>query len=159
MASWFYSHGAFWVIDNFHFNRNCPVCDKPALYENLVIDGYFQEVIASPKLGPDDNEIQLHPDGSWSTLSNKTNTERESPKKSYQKVELIEDDLGTIRIDWFDFDNNILHILFNRTYNWRISQVIDQIKLQLSIARGTQAICKWHSGDLIVRQWRRRRYA
>lgn len=75
-------------------SRNCPVCDKPALYENLVIDGYFQEVIASSKLGCDDNEIQLHPDGSWSTLSNKSDVDRESPKKGNFKVEVIEDDLG-----------------------------------------------------------------
>jgi hypothetical protein len=61
-----------------------------------VIDGYFQEVIASPKLGSEDNEIQLHPDGSWSTLSNKTNTELESPKKNIQKVEVIDDDLGDL---------------------------------------------------------------
>lgn len=95
MVSWLFK-----VLPKFTFppsnfkHRNCPVCDKAALYENLVIDGYFQEVIASPKLGSDDNEIQLHPDGSWSTLSNKIDTERESPKKNYQKVEVIEDDLG-----------------------------------------------------------------
>lgn len=59
-----------------------------------MIDGYFQEVIASPKLGPEDNEIQLHPDGSWSTLSNKAGIERESPKKLISNVEVIEDDLG-----------------------------------------------------------------
>lgn len=82
---------------------NCPVCDKAALYENLVIDGYFQEVIASSKLGPDDNEIQLHPDGSWSTLSNKTYQERESPKKSFMKVEVIEDDLGELRVNFLSF--------------------------------------------------------
>lgn len=73
----------------------CPVCDKPALYENLVIDGYFQEVIASQKLGVEDNEIQLHPDGSWSTLANKPDLcNLETPKKSVQKVEVISDDLG-----------------------------------------------------------------
>lgn len=68
-----------------------------------MIDGYFQEVIASSKLGSDDNEIQLHPDGSWSTLSNKTNQERESPKKSFMKVEVIEDDLGELRINVLSF--------------------------------------------------------
>ncbi|XP_049787220.1 E3 SUMO-protein ligase PIAS2 isoform X2 [Schistocerca gregaria] len=46
----------------------CPVCDKPALYDTLVIDGYFQQVLASPKLPIDSNEIQLHQDGSWSSL-------------------------------------------------------------------------------------------
>lgn len=46
---------------------NCPVCDKPALYDHLVIDGYFQDVLASSTLPNDTNEIQLHSDGSWST--------------------------------------------------------------------------------------------
>lgn len=75
----------------------CPVCDNASLYENLVIDGYFQEVIASQKLGVDDNEIQLHPDGSWSTLANKPDLySLETPKKCIQKVEVISDDLGML---------------------------------------------------------------
>ncbi|XP_023318411.1 E3 SUMO-protein ligase PIAS1 isoform X2 [Trichogramma pretiosum] len=47
---------------------HCPVCDKPALYDNLTIDGYFQEVLSSNKLLPDVNEIQLLQDGSWENL-------------------------------------------------------------------------------------------
>lgn len=70
------------------------MCDKAALYENLVIDGYFQDVIASQKLGIDDNEIQLHPDGSWSTLASKPDSYSTETKKSIQKVEVISDDLG-----------------------------------------------------------------
>jgi hypothetical protein len=74
---------------------NCPVCDKPALYENLVIDGYFQEVIGSQLLGLDDNEIQLHKDGEWSTLDLK-NEMKETVTKGVQKVEIISDDLGEL---------------------------------------------------------------
>jgi E3 SUMO-protein ligase PIAS1/E3 SUMO-protein ligase PIAS2 len=73
------------------------VCDKAALYENLVIDGYFQDVIASIKLSADDNEIQLLPDGSWSTLNTKPVCNLDTPKKGVQKVEVIEDDLGELR--------------------------------------------------------------
>ncbi|XP_070508837.1 E3 SUMO-protein ligase PIAS3 [Chironomus tepperi] len=76
---------------------NCPVCDKPALYENLVIDGYFQEVIGSQKLGLDDNEIQLHKDGEWSTLD--TKEEAKEQVKSVQKVEIISDDLEVVTDD------------------------------------------------------------
>jgi E3 SUMO-protein ligase PIAS1/E3 SUMO-protein ligase PIAS2 len=73
---------------------NCPVCDKPALYENLVIDGYFQDVVASNKLSSDDNEIQLHKDGSWSTLLNKQDMcSIDTPVKT-QKIEVISDDIG-----------------------------------------------------------------
>lgn len=70
------------------------MCDKPALYENLVIDGYFQEVIGSQKLGLDDNEIQLHKDGEWSTLD--TKEEVKEQMKSVQKVEIISDDLEVV---------------------------------------------------------------
>ncbi|CAH1164681.1 unnamed protein product [Phaedon cochleariae] len=45
---------------------NCPVCDKPSLYDNLVIDGYFTEVLGSSILSADCNEIQLNKDGTWS---------------------------------------------------------------------------------------------
>ena len=66
---------------------NCPVCDKPALYDNLVIDGYFQEVLNSNKLLPDVNEIQLLQDGSWENLvlkkeKDKEKTETKAPDES-----------------------------------------------------------------------------
>ncbi|XP_053697065.1 E3 SUMO-protein ligase PIAS2 [Sabethes cyaneus] len=79
---------------------NCPVCDKAAIYDNLVIDGYFQEVLASNKLSGDDNEIQLHKDGSWSThvKSNDTCT-LDTPSKPVQKVEVISDDIEVITTD------------------------------------------------------------
>ncbi|XP_055688802.1 E3 SUMO-protein ligase PIAS1 isoform X3 [Lutzomyia longipalpis] len=73
---------------------NCPVCDKQAVYENLVIDGYFQDVIASKNLGPDSNEIQLHEDGSWSVHVLKSDAQTlDTPVKPAQKVEIISDDL------------------------------------------------------------------
>lgn len=98
---------------------NCPVCDKSAIYENLVIDGlvsimflkhlflilfafifffrYFQEVLGSSNLSSDTNEIQLNKDGSWSThvLNNDTQN-LDTPCKGYSKVEVISDDLGNI---------------------------------------------------------------
>lgn len=46
----------------------CPVCNKPALMENLLIDGFFTELIDSPRLPPDEHEIVLHNDGSWDPL-------------------------------------------------------------------------------------------
>jgi hypothetical protein len=38
---------------------NCPVCDSKALYETLMIDGYFLDVLESPLLPKDENEIIL----------------------------------------------------------------------------------------------------
>lgn len=79
---------------------NCPVCDKPAIYDNLVIDGYFQEVLASNKLLGDDNEIQLHKDGSWSTHVKSNDTcSVDTPSKPVQKVEVISDDIEVITTD------------------------------------------------------------
>lgn len=49
----------------------CPVCDKEALYENLVIDEYFQEVLASCSINDDNHEIELKNDGSWNKFNNK----------------------------------------------------------------------------------------
>lgn len=61
---------------------SCPVCDKPALYDNLVIDGYFQEVLNSTDLSTEITEIQLHKDGSWST-----HTVEKKPPPPVAKIE------------------------------------------------------------------------
>jgi hypothetical protein len=74
----------------------CPVCDKPALYDNLVIDGYFQEVLASPTLPADLNEIQLHKDGSWSTqVADKKITKSEKVPID-DSIEIIGDDVELV---------------------------------------------------------------
>ncbi|KAH8402204.1 hypothetical protein KR009_010454 [Drosophila setifemur] len=79
---------------------NCPVCDKPAIYDNLVIDGYFQEVLGSSLLKSDDTEIQLHQDGSWSTPGLRSETQiLDTPSKPVQKVEVISDDIELITDD------------------------------------------------------------
>ncbi|XP_069691208.1 E3 SUMO-protein ligase PIAS2 isoform X2 [Periplaneta americana] len=79
----------------------CPVCDKPAVYDNLVIDGYFQQVLLSGKLSADGNEIQLHQDGSWSSLIlKKEQTRVLSPvpqEKPVVKIETVSDELEVIQ--------------------------------------------------------------
>lgn len=47
----------------------CPVCDKPAIFESLEIDGLFTEIF---KKSPESNDIQFHANGSWSPLTIKT---------------------------------------------------------------------------------------
>lgn len=80
---------------------NCPVCDKAALYDSLVIDGYFQEVLCSTLLPTDCNEIQLQKDGSWSSQ----NTEKKVPKVEKltttsiaidDSIEIIEDNVEIV---------------------------------------------------------------
>ncbi|XP_043508781.1 E3 SUMO-protein ligase PIAS2 isoform X1 [Frieseomelitta varia] len=83
---------------------NCPVCDKSALYDNLVIDGYFQEVLNSKKLLPDVNEIQLLQDGSWENLVPKKEKDKE---KSETKVITNSQD-RKIDVDTVDLDESNL---------------------------------------------------
>lgn len=72
---------------------NCPVCDKSALYDNLVIDGYFQEVLASNELPTDENEIQLLEDGSW-TIHVENKEEKVKEKKIQKASEVVSEDDG-----------------------------------------------------------------
>lgn len=46
----------------------CPVCNSKALYDTLLIDGYFQEIIESKTLPCDENEIILERDGTWNPV-------------------------------------------------------------------------------------------
>ncbi|KAH8416163.1 hypothetical protein KR222_009517 [Zaprionus bogoriensis] len=79
---------------------NCPVCDKAAIFDNLVIDGYFQEVLGSALLKSDDTEIQLHQDGSWSTPGLRSEAQiLDTPSKPVSKVEVISDDVELITDD------------------------------------------------------------
>lgn len=60
----------------------CPVCNKSALYENLLIDGYFTDVLTSKQLPHDEHEIVLQSDASWESLvPAKTKTEPEKEEK------------------------------------------------------------------------------
>ena len=61
----------------------CPVCDKPILYDNLAIDGYFSYILNSPLLSPDIMEVQLSVDGTWTALSTKKETSSIFQLKSY----------------------------------------------------------------------------
>ncbi|XP_071964420.1 E3 SUMO-protein ligase PIAS2-like [Antedon mediterranea] len=45
----------------------CPVCDKKAPFNLLVLDGLFQEIIQS---SPDTNEIHFLQDGRWKPVNN-----------------------------------------------------------------------------------------
>ncbi|XP_077105029.1 E3 SUMO-protein ligase PIAS1 isoform X2 [Siphateles boraxobius] len=46
----------------------CPVCDKKAPYEHLIIDGLFMEILSSCV---DCDEIQFKEDGNWSPMRSK----------------------------------------------------------------------------------------
>ena len=52
----------------------CPVCDKPAEFRHLQIDGYFTSILQ--KCTKD--EIEFNDDGSWSSTCKKYNKEPET---------------------------------------------------------------------------------
>lgn len=89
---------------------NCPVCDKPALYDNLVIDGYFQEVLNSNKLLPDVNEIQLLQDGSWENLVIKKEKDKDKEKN---EAKAVADSRDKIDVDTVDLGERKKHLLQN----------------------------------------------
>ena len=60
----------------------CPVCDSPALYQNLMVDGYFLDVIKANELPEEENEIILNQDGSWHPVPK---DETEEVKKKEEK--------------------------------------------------------------------------
>ncbi|KAF5269801.1 hypothetical protein FQR65_LT05847 [Abscondita terminalis] len=72
----------------------CPVCDKPALYDNLVIDGYFQDVLSSSAV--DVSEIQLHKDGSWSSQIAEKKPVARVEKLPDESIEIISDELEVV---------------------------------------------------------------
>jgi hypothetical protein len=57
----------------------CPVCNKPAPFESLELDQFFQEILASPLISPNDREIQLLRTGSWAKIAEKE--EKDSRKR------------------------------------------------------------------------------
>ncbi|XP_034835384.1 E3 SUMO-protein ligase PIAS3 isoform X2 [Maniola hyperantus] len=75
----------------------CPVCDRPAPYDSLVVDGYFQEVLTSQRLASECNEIQLHADGNWSAHAPPPRAPQ--PQPAAEPVTLISDDLEVIPVD------------------------------------------------------------
>ena len=46
----------------------CPVCNNPAPFDTLMLDGFFSEMITSRRLPDDEHEIVLHNDASWDPL-------------------------------------------------------------------------------------------
>ena len=53
-----------------------------ALYENLLIDGYFTDVLTSKQLPHDEHEIVLQSDASWEPLvPAKPKTEKDADDK------------------------------------------------------------------------------
>ncbi|KAK7152096.1 hypothetical protein R3I94_008433 [Phoxinus phoxinus] len=101
----------------------CPVCDKKAPYEHLIIDGLFMEILSSCV---DCDEIQFKEDGNWSPMRSKrvvqevsassngiddscrsmVSDHRNSSSHSSKKVEVIDLTLDSSSDDDDDDDDN-----------------------------------------------------
>merc|ERR1739848_40884 len=88
---------------------NCPVCDSKANYSDLLIDGYFQEVLESKELPEDENDIILEADGSWKQVPKEEDKEaaaaaakRKAAETEVDCIDLSDDDepvISTARIN------------------------------------------------------------
>ncbi|GFU78782.1 hypothetical protein TNCV_4791681 [Trichonephila clavipes] len=70
---------------------NCPVCGKPLLFENLVIDGLFLDIIL--KSSAETSEVQFYEDGSWTDtrikkLIKMTDASMKTPPKDVPKIQV-----------------------------------------------------------------------
>jgi len=77
----------------------CPVCDAPALYDNLVVDGYFLDVIKAPELPVEENEIILNQDGSWHPVPKEDEEAKKKKKQEEEKENKDEVDLVDLSDD------------------------------------------------------------
>jgi len=58
---------------------NCPVCDRKALYDDLLIDGYYQDILDSKKT-IDEETVLLEKDGTWKPVPKEDNKESDKDK-------------------------------------------------------------------------------
>ena len=91
----------------------CPVCNNPAPFDTLMLDGFFSEMITSRRLPDDEHEIVLHNDASWDPLPPKVpeHLRPQSPPqtKISKKVETLsvdDDDDSSINVATNDISCN-----------------------------------------------------
>lgn len=92
----------------------CPVCDKPALFKHLEIDGLFMDIIS--KVPEECSDVQLHDDGSWTPIM-PVKKPKEEPKfvletskknasKNVEVVDISSSDSDTEEDMWKDPKNS-----------------------------------------------------
>ncbi|XP_026106173.1 E3 SUMO-protein ligase PIAS2 isoform X2 [Carassius auratus] len=72
----------------------CPVCDKKAAYESLIIDGLFMEILNDCT---DVDEIKFQEDGTWCPMRPKKETLKVS-SSCFPKIDLIHDLSGGVPV-------------------------------------------------------------
>jgi hypothetical protein len=58
----------------------CPICNRPAPFDDLISDEYFREVLDA-LANQDIGEIEIQSDGSWVVPSNEKKDKKDTPAK------------------------------------------------------------------------------
>jgi hypothetical protein len=59
----------------------CPICNRPAPFDDLILDEYFQEVLTALS-NHDIGEVEIQSDGTWVLPSIEKKDKETPPKKS-----------------------------------------------------------------------------
>ena len=86
---------------------NCPVCDSKALYDTLLIDGYFQDILDSRQLPADENDVILERDGTWKPVPKEEEKPQDGDKKNGGGKAAAGNDDNVDFIDLSDDENEI----------------------------------------------------
>ncbi|KFM61605.1 E3 SUMO-protein ligase PIAS1, partial [Stegodyphus mimosarum] len=65
----------------------CPVCDKPALFKNLAIDGLFLDI--TQRAPSECTEVQFHEDGSWTPVIPVKKAPPEISEASFEAAKVV----------------------------------------------------------------------
>ncbi|CAI6362464.1 unnamed protein product [Macrosiphum euphorbiae] len=69
----------------------CPTCNKPCLYDDILIENYFLEVVSSPTLKDCSKEIEILADGTWIAYEEKkTKTNNSTPDAKLKPIDSVD---------------------------------------------------------------------
>ncbi|TGZ72822.1 hypothetical protein CRM22_001851 [Opisthorchis felineus] len=105
-----YDATTYLIINERKPSWNCPVCDKKAYYEDLMIDGLFLEVLNS-KCTQDMDEVVFHEDGSWSVSENCSNASKPSCPEDIRSSESQRTGCGNSPLGMLPTPNSVISTL------------------------------------------------
>ncbi|XP_026820323.1 E3 SUMO-protein ligase PIAS2-like [Rhopalosiphum maidis] len=75
----------------------CPTCNKPCLYDDIRVENYFLDIVTSPMLKDDNQDIEILADGSWiisekNKYTNNMNNTYDTKKNPIDSIDLDDSD-------------------------------------------------------------------
>ena len=84
-----YDAATFITMSKTAKKRECPVCFKPTCLEDLVVDGFFEDILANT---PNDVEsVEIGMEGKWSLRKEEVKNVVESKPKVVNEIVLLDD--------------------------------------------------------------------